>query len=155
MDRGAETGRGLGGEPREGHQPTGARSIVWMVNMKTGMSGRKGHLSMEPGVLVFHPDSTRYGDTRIRFEHVRRAKAARFTPVLDLRLEGPDLPQRMGFYFAEPPSTDPIERSGLDLSTPRRRAQREAAASLRDADLLVRQDLEAWVTRIERERRKH
>jgi hypothetical protein len=154
MDEGAEMAPKTDGEQGGGHQPSGAHSIVWMVNMKTGMSGRKGHLSMEPGVLVFHPDSTRYGDTRIRFEHVRRAKAARFTPVLDLRLEGPDLPRRMGFYFAEPPSTDPVELSGLHLSSPRRRAQREAAATLRDANLLVRQDLETWVVRIERERRK-
>ena len=133
--------------------PTGARSVVWMVNMKTGMSGRKGHLSLEPGILVFRPDSTRYGDTRIRLEHIRRVGAARFTPVMDLRLSDPDLQSRMGFYFAEPPNAAPIERSGLHLTSPKRAGQREAVTTLRDANLLVRADLEAWVERIKRAKR--
>ena len=145
----AQTGRAAGEDG-----PSSARSVVWMVNLKTGMSGRKGHLRLEPGLLVFRPDSTRFGETRIPLEHVRRVKAARFTPVMDLRLSDPDLQSRMGFYFAEPPNAAPIERpGGLRFTSPKRAGQREAAATLRDADLLVRADLEAWVERIKRAKR--
>jgi hypothetical protein len=145
----AQTGSAAGGA----EAAPGARSVVWMVNLKTGMSGRKGHLWLEPGILVFRPDSTSFGDTRIALERIRRVKAARFTPVMDLRLSDPALQSRMGFYFAEPPSAAPIERSGLHLTSPKRAGQREAAATLRDADLLVRADLDAWVERIKRAKR--
>jgi hypothetical protein len=135
-------------------EPTGARSTVWMVSLKTGLAGRKGRVWLEPGLLVFRPDSDRFGDTRIALEHVRRVKAARFTPVLDLRLVDPDLPPRMGFYFVAPPSLQPIEKQGIQLQSPRRRAQRDAATALRDANPFVREEVKAWVERIRRAKRQ-
>ncbi len=133
--------------------PTRPHSTVWMVSIKTGMSGLKGPIWLEPDLLVFRPDSGRVGDTRIRLDHIRRVRAARFTPVLDMRVRDPDLPERLGFYFVAPPNLDPIERQGIQLQSPRRRAQRDAATALRDANPLVRDEVVAWVERIERTKR--
>src|SRR5206468_12304533 len=94
------------------------------------------------------PESTRFGDTRIRLHQIRRVKPARMTPVLDVRLAAPDLPSRMGFYFVEPPTLEPVEQSGLHLTSPKRRARRDAATVLRGADPMIREDLLAWVARI-------
>jgi len=140
--------------------PVGPRSTVWMVSIKTGLGGRKGQVWLEPGVLVFRPASNRWGDTRIRTEHIRRVKQARFTPVLDLRLRAPDQPERMGFYFVQPPSLD--TGSGGDgggsireratalvpITSPKRRARKDAASALREANPVVRDEVAAWVSRI-------
>jgi hypothetical protein len=123
-------------------------STVWMVNLKTGLAGRKGILFLDGRILVFRPLSTQFGDTRIGLDHVRQVKAARFTPVLDVRLSAPDLPQRIGFYFVEPPNLEPIESTGIQLTSPRRRARREAASVLREANSMIRDDVDAWVRRI-------
>jgi len=119
-----------------------------MVSLRTGLQGRKGTLFLDGDLLVFRPESTRFGDTRIRIEQIRRVKPARMTPVMDVRLAVPDLPTRMGFYFVEPPSLEPVERSGLHLTSPRARARRDAATALRGADPSIRDDLLAWVGRI-------
>jgi hypothetical protein len=129
-------------------------STVWMVNLRTGLAGRKGILFLDGRTLVFRPLSTQFGDTRIALEHVRQVRAARFTPVVDLRLASPDLPQRIGFYFVEPPNLDPIESTGIQLTSPRRRARREAASVLREANTLIRDDVDAWVRRIKTAVRK-
>ena len=120
-----------------------------MVSLRTGLQGRKGALFMDGRTLVFRPDSTRYGDTRIGIEHVQRVKPARLTPVLDVRLSAPDLPARMGFYFVQPPDLEPVEQAGIRLSSPRRQARREAASRLREANPLIREDLPGWVRRIQ------
>ena len=65
----------------------------------------------------------------------------------------------MGFYFVEPPSLEPTTAEAdpgsratisnlLPLTSPKRRARREAATSLREWNPLVREELAEWVTRI-------
>ncbi len=125
-------------------------STVWMVSMRTGLEGRKGTLFLDDRTLVFRPHSAQSGDTRIGLEHIRQVRAARFTPVLDLRVTASDVPGRLGFYFVEPPNLEPIESSGIQLTSPRRRARREAASVLREANPLIREDVDAWVKRIRR-----
>jgi hypothetical protein len=119
-----------------------------MVSMRTGLEGRKGTLFLDDRTLVFRPHSSQFGDTRIGLEHIRQVRAARFTPVLDMRVSAPDVPARLGFYFVEPPNLEPIESSGIHLTSPRRRARREAASVLREANPLIRDDVDAWVKRI-------
>jgi hypothetical protein len=130
--------------------PVGPHSTVWLVSLKTGLGGRKGQMWLDGRELVFRPASDRYGDMRLRLEHIRRVKAARFTPVMDMRLSAPDQPSRIGFYFVKPPSLDPVEKPGVHLTSPRRRARRDAATSLRGANPMVREELVGWVERIKR-----
>ncbi len=139
--------------------PVGPHSTVWMVSLKTGLGGRKGAIWLEPGVLVFRPASNRWGDTRIRTEHIRRVKQSRFTPVLDLRLRAPDQPERIGFYFVQPPSLDSSKGEGdggirerasalVPLTSPKRRARKDAASALREANPVIRDEVSAWLVRI-------
>jgi hypothetical protein len=141
--------------------PAGPHATVWMVSLKTGLDGRRGRIWLEPGVLVFRPASSGYGDTRIRLEDIRRVKAARFTPVLDFRLRAADQPDRMGLYFVRPPSLDTTRDEADDstqnrisvlapISAPRRRARKNAATELREANPEVRDEVRVWLNRIRR-----
>lgn len=141
--------------------PLGPRTTVWMVSLRTGLNGRKGQIWLEPGVLVFSPASNRFGQTAIKLTDIRRVKQSRFVPVLDLRLRAPDLPDRMGLYFVQPPSLDTTEGEMDDstvnrvsilapITSPRRRARKDAATALREANPAVREEVTAWLTRIRR-----
>ena len=132
-----------------------------MVSLRTGLNGRKGQIWLEPGALVFSPSSDRFGQTAIQLSDIRKVKQSRFVPVLDLRLRSPDLPDRMGFYFVEPPSLDTTKGEADDgtlnrvsvlvpITSPRRRARKEAATSLREANPAVRDEVSAWLKRLRR-----
>jgi hypothetical protein len=139
--------------------PTGAHTTVWMVSLKTGLNGRKGQIWLEPGVLVFRPSSSSFGDTRIKLQDIRKVKQSRFVPVLDFRLRAADQPERMGLYFVEPPSLDTTRDEADDstvnrvsvlvpITAPRRRARKNAATALREANPAVRDEVGAWLARI-------
>jgi len=132
-----------------------------MVSLRTGLNGRKGQIWLEPGVLVFSPASNRFGQTAIKLSDIKRVKQSRFVPVLDLRLRASDLPDRMGFYFVEPPSLDTTEGEMDDstvnrvsilapITSPRRRARKNAATALREANPAVRDEVTAWLKRLRR-----
>jgi hypothetical protein len=148
-----------GGGRRGG--PAGQRTTVWMVSLRTGLNGRKGQIWLEPGTLVFNPASDRFGQTAIKLSDIRKVKQSRFVPVLDLRLRSPDLPDRMGFYFVEPPSLDTTRGEADDgtvnrvsvlvpITSPRRRARKDAATSLREANPGTRDEVSAWLKRLKR-----
>jgi hypothetical protein len=141
--------------------PASPRTTVWMVSIRTGLNGRKGQIWLEPGALVFSPSSDRFGQTAIKLADIRRVKQSRFVPVLDLRLRSPDLPDRIGLYFVEPPSLDTTRDEADDttvnrisvlvpITAPRRRARKDAATSLREANPAVRDEVSAWLKRLKR-----
>lgn len=125
-------------------------STVWMVSIKTGLQGRKGTLAMEGPTLIFRSASRRFGDTRIRLEEITRVRRARASPVLDLRLSSSTHPDRMGFYFVQPPDLDPSD--GLHLR-PRRHARRVAAQTMRRSNAQMKAEVEGWAREIEEAQR--
>jgi hypothetical protein len=119
---------------------------VWMVNLLTGMDGRRGRLFLEPSKLVFRPDSTD-GETSIPLAFIKRARRVVGSPVLEIRVDrSKEMPPVFGFYFVAPPSLAPPEGARFKRERARRRS---AAATLMSANPGKKEEIRAWVAAIQ------
>jgi hypothetical protein len=125
--------------------PTRTSDDVWMVHSLTSKEGNKGHLELEPGRLVFRPDSTD-GETILPLAEIRRFRRVRGTPVLEVVLTSSiERPSRMGFYFVRPPSLDP--RPGKRFRA-ERAARRAAVAQLMSQNREKKAEIHGWMEAI-------
>jgi hypothetical protein len=121
---------------------------VWMLSARTGLNGVKGGLRIEGPLLVFQPESNRYGETSIPVSAIRRCRRVRGSPVLEVEAEALNLPPVIGFYFIKPP--DLRETNEGSAMNPFRRlgSRKRALNSLRSANPLKKAELDAWVDAI-------
>ncbi len=126
--------------PSDTHPP-----MVWMVNLLTGMDGRRGHLFLEPSKLVFRPDSTD-GETTIPLAFIKKVHRVLGSPVLEIRIDrSKEMPPVFGFYFVAPPSLGAPEGARFKRARARRRS---AAATLMSANPGKKGEIRAWVAAI-------
>jgi hypothetical protein len=127
-------------------------STVWMVHARTGITGIKGSLDLEGRVLVFHPESTSHGDTRIPLEAIRRSRRVRGTPILEIYPRVANVPDVIGFYFVQPPkiasSDDPTTTMGAMNPFRRHAGRRAALRKLRLANAQKKTEVQQWVDRL-------
>jgi hypothetical protein len=127
-------------------------STVWMVSAKTGVSGRKGTLSLEADSVVFRPASTAFGDTIIPLRRLRKARRVRGSPVLEVHAALPDQPAVIAFYFVPPPDLSPPDDLRIRF-LPKRTARKGAITELRQGNLRKKAEIGAWAEAIDRARR--
>ena len=120
-------------------------SLVWMVHALTGPEGLKGRLSLESGDVVFRPEAKGSGEWVFRHSEIRRVRRVLGSPVLELRLERPQGPPVVGFYFVRPPSLKAPENAHL---VRRRAVRRTAMIELRRANLLRKREVAEWARAI-------
>ena len=125
---------------------------MWMVSARTGVSGRKGTISLETDSVVFRPASTAFGDTVFPLTAVRKARRLRGSPVLEIRVAIPDQPPVVAFYFVPPPDLNPPEDLRIRFR-PQRTARKDAITQLRQGNLHKKAEISAWAEAIERARR--
>ena len=123
-----------------------------MVSARTGISGRKGTLSLEADSVVFRPASTAYGDSIFPLSAVRKVRRLRGTPVLEIRIALREQPALVAFYFVPPPALDPPDDMRIRF-LPKRAARKEAITQLREGNVRKRNEIGAWADAIERARR--
>jgi hypothetical protein len=121
---------------------------AWMVHSLTGPNGVKGDLTVEGKAVVFRPAAGRGATETFRFEHIRKVKRFRSSPVLELRLQIPDGLPVVGFYFMKPPSLE--AQDGMRFAT-KGRTRRRAVAALFRGNAERRTEIEALAAEIERE----
>ncbi len=127
-------------------------STVWMISVKTGVTGRKGTLSLEADSVVFRPASTAFGDTIIPLKGLRRVRRVRGSPVLELHAVLPDQPPVIAFYFVPPPDLSRPDDLRIRF-LPKRTARKDAITQLRQGNLRKKAEIGAWAEAIERARR--
>lgn len=126
-------------------------TIVWMVSARTGVSGRKGTLSLEQRALVFRPASTAFGDNIFPLTAVKKVRRTRGSPVLEIRVDLPDHPGEVAFYFVSPPDLTPREDLRVRFLS-KRSVRRDAITKLRQGNARKREEVQAWADAIERAR---
>ena len=127
-------------------------STVWMVSARTGISGRKGRLSLEGDSVVFRPASTAFGDSVFPLRAVEKVRRLRGTPVLEIRIAIHEQPSVVAFYFVPPPDLNPPDDMRIRF-LPKRAARKEAISQLREGNVRKRTEIGAWADAIERARR--
>jgi hypothetical protein len=133
----------------------GKPSTVWMVHARTAMTGVKGALDLEDGVLVFRPESVSRGDTRIPVATIKRSRRVHGTPILEVYPTSEALPTVIGFYFVEPPRIGHADEPTTPMSAMnpfRKHAGRRAALrKLRLANGMKKDEVQTWVERLSRD----
>jgi hypothetical protein len=124
-----------------------AASTVWMVHRATGPLGVRGELLLERERLIFRPDLVGtppelLGETIFAGEHIRKVARSKHSPVLELRVSIPGLPEVVLFYFVKPP-----DRYSSGLPNPRI----AVAAYLANSNLVYTEEVDAWVRAIKEE----
>ncbi len=127
-------------------------STVWMVSSRTGVSGRKGTLSLEAESLVFRPASTAFGDTVLPLTALRKVRRVRGSPVLELRVAIPQHPSVVAFYFVPPPDLTAPQDLRIRF-LPKRAVRKDAITQLRQGNLRKKAEIGAWAEAIQRARR--
>jgi hypothetical protein len=116
-----------------------------MVHSLTGPEGLKGQLSLESADVVFRPEAKGTGDWVFKRSEIRRVRRVMGSPILELRLDRPQGPPVVGFYFVRPPSLE----APKDAHLVRRRAvRRTALIELRRANLLKKNEVAGWARAI-------
>lgn len=119
-------------------------STVWMVHKSTGPQGVRGELILEADRLIFRPELTGtkldlLGETVIENVDIQKVSRSRHSPVLDLRVSTPGVPEVVLFYFVKPPD---MYSSGLP--NPRR----AVATYLTNSNALYTEEVDEWVRAI-------
>lgn len=131
------------------------RSQVWLVDASTGPDGIGGSLSLAAGELVFRPADGAAASTRVfPLREIRKVRRVLGSPVLELRVEGPDGHRTLGFYFVRPPRLGGEDAAPAIRPLMRHASRRQAVVTLRDANRLKKQEIKEWVRRIQEEKRK-
>src|SRR5438093_1035835 len=82
-------------------------STVWMVHKSTGQQGVRGELILEADRLIFRPELTGttldlLGETVFANVDIEKVSRSRRSPVLELRVSTPGVPDVVLFYFVKP-----------------------------------------------------
>lgn len=126
-------------------------ATVWMVHARTGLNGLKGTLSLGRGKLLFHPETTRTGDTVVALADVKRVRRAWGTPVLEVYTDSDRHPPVVAFYFVQPPD---LSRRHDSVNPVRRfAARREALRKLRLGNSMKKAEVDGWARAIEEARK--
>jgi hypothetical protein len=83
-------------------------STVWMVHKATGQAGVRGDLMLTGEHLVFRPELAAakidsLGETVVAIAEIGKVRRSRRSPVLELHVTTPGLPEVLLFYFVKPP----------------------------------------------------
>jgi hypothetical protein len=114
-----------------------------MIHAGTPSEGIRGTLSMDARGVVFTPKDDR-GEMVFPLPAIGRAKRTMASPVLELRVDLPDQPRVIGFYFVRPPSLE--LQQGRFMS--RTKARRDAAVTLVSSNLGKKEEVARWVRAI-------
>ena len=119
-------------------------STVWMIHRSTGQRGVRGELILEADRLIFRPDLTGakldlLGETVIPCGGIEKVGRSRHSPVLELRVSTPGVPEVVLFYFVKPPD---MYSSGLP--NPRT----AVATYLARSNAIYAEEVDRWVRAI-------
>jgi len=119
-------------------------STVWMVHRSTGQRGVRGELLLQSDRLIFRPELAGtaielLGETVIAGEDIEKVGRSRHSPVLELRVNTPSIPQVVLFYFVKPPD---MYSSGL----PNPRSA--VATYLTRSNAVYTEEVDEWVRAI-------
>jgi hypothetical protein len=122
-------------------------STVWMVHKSTGQRGVRGELLLETDRLIFRPELTGtkldlLGETVFAILDIEKVSRARHSPVLELRVSTPGIPDVVLFYFVKPP-----DRYSSGLPNPRT----AVATYLTSSNALFAEEVDEWVRAIREE----
>jgi hypothetical protein len=81
---------------------------MWMVHKSTGQQGVRGTLILETDRLIFRPELTGtkldlVGETVFPIADIEKVTRSRHSPVLELQVTMPGIPEVVFFYFVKPP----------------------------------------------------
>jgi hypothetical protein len=119
-------------------------STVWMVHGSTGQQGVRGELLLQSDRLIFRPELAGtaielLGETVIAGADIEKVGRSRHSPVLELRVNTPGIPQVVLFYFVKPPD---MYSSGL----PNPRSA--VATYLTRSNAVYTEEVDEWVRAI-------
>jgi hypothetical protein len=122
-------------------------SRVWLVREGDPRT-TEGKLSLEGTILTFE-SSMGSEPFQLPAEQLRGIRRRRGTPVLTMRSVSAEGEERLYFYFAKPPPL-PGERRDADSVVPGALAPRglersAAALTMRQANRLLKEEIEGWV----------
>ena len=153
--------RGPAGEDTGMPEPT----TVWMVRLDRGsVDDVRGELNLEEDAVVFVEAKTG-GEHRFPFAEVGKARRVRGSPILMLTQRREGKPQRIAFYFSQPPPLRPPEpgslpAGGLDRRplgglgglrrTSKRRHMKTNIGYLTTASTGKREEIQEWAEEIGR-----
>lgn len=121
-------------------------SRVWLVR-EGSPSAIEGTLSLEGGSLTFAPEGLDQQTVAIAVKGIRRVRRRRGTPVLTLSYPRPEGKGSLFVYFAKPPPLPGARPgySGPTLLAPRGLDRSAGVLTLRQANKLLRSEIDAWV----------
>jgi hypothetical protein len=119
---------------------------VWMIHTRTGMDGVEGTLVLTDDALVFEPMGGKSAETVLPLRALAHIKRAVGSPVLEVSVELPNAPKRIGFYFMKPPQLAD-KNEGFRLFQ-RYLAKRRAIGLLRRGNVDRGQEVSRWVQRV-------
>jgi hypothetical protein len=132
-----------------------ASVTVWVVPLvpRASMQGVKGSLTITDEALAFTPADDADDVRRWALVEVTRVRRLRGSPVLLVASEGPRGPERVAFYFVEPPPLEPPEDAWRPALMPvgrpsKRRVRRRNATYLGMANRDLRGLLREWERRV-------
>lgn len=140
-------------------------TTVWMVRLDRGsVDDIRGELDLEDDAVVFTEAKTG-GQHRFPFAEVGKARRVRGSPILMLIHRREGKPQRVAFYFSQPPPLNPPEpgslpSAGLDTRptgpfgafrrTTKRRHMKTNIGYLSMANSAKREEIQEWAAEIGR-----
>ena len=115
-----------------------------MVHKSTGQAGVRGDLILTKEHLVFRPELTAaridsLGETVVALAEVGSVRRSRRSPVLELHVSTPGLPDVLLFYFVKPP-----DRYSSGLPNPRA----AVATYLTTSNALYEDEVKEWAQAI-------
>jgi hypothetical protein len=118
-----------------------------MVHKATGQKGVRGELLLEPERLIFRPElagtpTELLGETVFAGEDIRKVTRSKRSPVIELRVKTPGLPDVVLFYFVKPP-----DKYSSGLPNPRI----AVATYLANSNLVYAEEVNHWVRAIKEE----
>jgi hypothetical protein len=122
-------------------------STVWMVHKSTGQRGVRGELLLQSDRLIFRPELAGtaielLGETVIAGGDIEKVSRAPYSPVLEVKVTTPGIPELVLFYFVKPPD---MYSSGLP--NPRR----AVATYLTRSNAAYTEEVDEWVRAIREE----
>ena len=140
-------------------------TTVWMVRLDRGsVDDVRGELNLEEDAVVFVEAKTG-GEHRFPFAEVGKARRVRGSPILMLTQRREGKPQRIAFYFSQPPPLKPPEpgslpTAGLNMRpmgafgafrrTTKRRHMKTNIGYLTMANTGKREEIQEWAEEIGR-----
>ena len=121
-------------------------SRVWLVR-QGDPSAIEGTLSLEGGALTFGLEGGDQDTIAIPVNSIRKVRRRRGTPVLTFAYPRPEGMRSLFVYFAKPPPLPAVrpESAGPTLVAPRGLGRSAGVLNLRQANKLLKGEIDAWV----------